>query len=44
MKTYYVCLNFLKVPGLNRIAKKLGIDCSPAVVGFDGHKGSVHPV
>lgn len=34
----------LQLPCLNRIAKKLGIDCSPAVVGFDGHKGSVHPV
>ncbi|XP_054710390.1 DNA repair protein complementing XP-C cells homolog isoform X2 [Uloborus diversus] len=34
----------LQIPCLNRIARKLGIDCSPAVVGFDGHKGSVHPV
>ncbi|KAF8788031.1 DNA repair protein complementing XP-C cells like protein [Argiope bruennichi] len=34
----------IQLPGINRVAKKLGIDCSPAVVGFDGHKGSVHPV
>ncbi|XP_042904947.1 DNA repair protein complementing XP-C cells homolog [Parasteatoda tepidariorum] len=34
----------LQIPCLNRIAKKLGIDCSAAVVGFDGHKGSIHPV
>ncbi|GFW30912.1 DNA repair protein complementing XP-C cells homolog [Trichonephila clavipes] len=34
----------LQLPGLNRVAKKLGIDCSSAVVGFDISKGSVHPV
>ncbi|XP_076334158.1 DNA repair protein complementing XP-C cells homolog isoform X2 [Tachypleus tridentatus] len=34
----------LQLPALNRIAKKLGIDCAPALVGFDGHGGGVHPV
>lgn len=32
------------VPGLLRIAKKLDIDCAPAVVGFDFHAGGSHPV
>lgn len=32
------------VPGLLRIAKKLNIDCAPAVVGFDFHAGGSHPV
>lgn len=27
-----------------RIAKKLNIDCAPAVVGFDFHAGGSHPV
>lgn len=35
---------FIKVPGLLRIAKKLNIDCAPAVVGFDFHAGGSHPV
>lgn len=30
--------------GLNRVCKRLGIDCAPAVVGFDFHSGSSHPV
>ncbi|GIX91651.1 DNA repair protein complementing XP-C cells homolog [Caerostris extrusa] len=34
----------LQLPGLNRIAKKLGIDCSSAVIGFDISKFSIHPV
>ncbi|XP_050530386.1 DNA repair protein complementing XP-C cells [Daktulosphaira vitifoliae] len=34
----------LKLPGLLRIAKKLNIDCAPAVVGFDFHSGGSHPV
>nr|CAD7200543.1 unnamed protein product [Timema douglasi] len=29
--------------GLNRVAKKLNIDCAPAVVGFDFHCGGSHP-
>lgn len=32
------------MPGLNRIAKKLNIDCAPAVVGFDFHSGWSHPM
>lgn len=32
------------VPSLNRICKKLGIDCAQAVTGFDFHGGSSHPV
>lgn len=37
---------WLKLPGLQRIANKLGIDCAAAVVGFDSHCGSYgsHPV
>lgn len=37
---------WLKLPGLQRIANKLGIDCAAAVVGFDNHCGSygAHPV
>ncbi|XP_055539258.1 DNA repair protein complementing XP-C cells homolog [Wyeomyia smithii] len=34
----------LQLPGLNRICKKLGIDCAQAVTGFDFHGGSSHPV
>jgi len=32
------------VPGLLRVAKKLNIDCAPAVIGFDFHAGGSHPV
>lgn len=38
---------WLKLPGLPRIANKLGIDCAAAVVGFDNHSSGgygVHPV
>lgn len=31
------------MPGLNKVARKLQIDCAPAVVGFDFHSGSSHP-
>ncbi|RZF32849.1 hypothetical protein LSTR_LSTR009400 [Laodelphax striatellus] len=34
----------LKLPGLNRVAKKLQIDCAAAVVGWDFHGGSSHVV
>lgn len=34
----------LKAPGLARVAAKLGIDCVPAVVGFEGHHRGCHPV
>lgn len=29
--------------GLNRICRKLGIDCANAVIGFDFHQGASHP-
>lgn len=32
------------VTGLNKVAKKLNIDCAPAMVGFDFHSGWTHPV
>lgn len=34
----------MQIPGLNRVARKLQIDCAPAVTGFDFHCGSSHPV
>ncbi|XP_050068452.1 DNA repair protein complementing XP-C cells homolog [Anopheles maculipalpis] len=34
----------LQLPGLNRICRKLRIDCAQAVTGFDFHGGSSHPV
>ncbi|XP_064482587.1 DNA repair protein complementing XP-C cells homolog [Ornithodoros turicata] len=34
----------LQVPGLCRVASKLGIDCAPAVIGFEGHHRGSHPV
>eukprot|EP00106_Octopus_bimaculoides_P009917 XP_014777359.1 PREDICTED: DNA repair protein complementing XP-C cells homolog [Octopus bimaculoides] len=34
----------LTEPGLNRVARKLGVDCAAAMVGWDFHGGSSHPV
>uniref|UniRef100_A0A6P7FG93 DNA repair protein complementing XP-C cells homolog n=1 Tax=Diabrotica virgifera virgifera TaxID=50390 RepID=A0A6P7FG93_DIAVI len=34
----------LQLPGLNKVAKKLNIDCASAIVGFDFHGGWSHPV
>ncbi|XP_011178716.2 DNA repair protein complementing XP-C cells homolog isoform X1 [Zeugodacus cucurbitae] len=34
----------LRLSGLNRICKKLGIDCAHAVIGFDFHQGACHPL
>ncbi|XP_078595136.1 DNA repair protein complementing XP-C cells homolog [Branchiostoma floridae x Branchiostoma japonicum] len=34
----------LQIPGLERVARKLDIDCAPAVTGFDFHSGFSHPV
>ncbi|KAJ8725025.1 hypothetical protein PYW07_015983 [Mythimna separata] len=34
----------VKLPGLNRVAKKLNIDCAPAMTGFDYSGGYCHPV
>ena len=31
-------------PGLNKVARKLGFDCAAAMVGWDFHGGSSHPV
>lgn len=33
----------LDLPGLQKVARKLSIDCPPAVVGFDFHGGWSHP-
>ena len=32
------------MPGLNRIAKKLGLDCVAAMTGWDHHSGYAHPI
>lgn len=32
------------MPGLNRVCKKLNVDCAPAVVGFDFSGGGSYPV
>ncbi|KAJ8726999.1 hypothetical protein PYW08_015396 [Mythimna loreyi] len=34
----------IKLPSLNRVAKKLNIDCAPAMTGFDYSGGYCHPV
>uniref|UniRef100_A0A8C4Q883 Uncharacterized protein n=1 Tax=Eptatretus burgeri TaxID=7764 RepID=A0A8C4Q883_EPTBU len=34
----------LTLPGLQRVARKLDIDCAAAVTGFDIHSGFSHPV
>uniref|UniRef100_A0A8C5Q6F4 XPC complex subunit, DNA damage recognition and repair factor n=1 Tax=Leptobrachium leishanense TaxID=445787 RepID=A0A8C5Q6F4_9ANUR len=34
----------LRVPNLHRVARKLDIDCVPAITGFDFHCGFSHPV
>ncbi|XP_068212328.1 DNA repair protein complementing XP-C cells homolog [Palaemon carinicauda] len=34
----------IPIAGLNRIAKKLNIDCASAITGFDFHSGWSHPV
>lgn len=34
----------IKLPNLNRVAKKLNIDCAPAMTGFDYNGGYCHPV
>ncbi|KAK2712997.1 DNA repair protein complementing XP-C cells homolog isoform X2 [Artemia franciscana] len=38
------CVHLPQMPLLNRVAKKLGIDCAPAMIGWDYHGGSSHPV
>ncbi|XP_050739957.1 DNA repair protein complementing XP-C cells homolog [Eriocheir sinensis] len=34
----------IPVAGINKVARKLKIDCAPAMVGFDFHSGFTHPV
>ncbi|KAL9915199.1 DNA repair protein complementing XP-C cells homolog isoform 1-T1 [Glossina fuscipes fuscipes] len=34
----------LRLPGLNRVCRKLGIDCANATIGFDFHQGACHPL
>ncbi|MGH0178546.1 UNVERIFIED_CONTAM: hypothetical protein FKN15_003317 [Acipenser sinensis] len=34
----------MQVSNLHKVARKLGIDCAPAVTGFDFHCGFSHPV
>ncbi|XP_070501886.1 DNA repair protein complementing XP-C cells homolog isoform X2 [Chironomus tepperi] len=34
----------LQLPGLNKVCRKLGIDCSQAIVGFDSSGGWPYPV
>lgn len=34
----------LQLPGLNKICRKLNIDCASAITGFDFHGGWSHPV
>lgn len=34
----------LHLPNLHRVARKLDIDCVPAITGFDFHGGYSHPV
>ncbi|XP_047989281.1 DNA repair protein complementing XP-C cells homolog [Leguminivora glycinivorella] len=34
----------IKLPGLNKVANKLNIDCAPALTGFDGNRGWPRPL
>lgn len=38
------CVHLKAMPNLNRVARKLNIDCVAAVVGFDAHGGFSHAV
>ena len=44
MYTFYFIRFLFVVPGLNKVCRKLGIDCAQAITGFDFHGGSSHPV
>lgn len=33
----------IQLPSLNRVCKKMNVDCAQAVVGFDFHSGASHP-
>lgn len=39
-----VSFQLISVLGLNKVARKLGIDCAPAMTGWDFHGGWSHPV
>ena len=34
----------LNLPGLNKVCKKIGVDCSVAITGFDSNGGWPYPV
>lgn len=38
------CVHLRGMPNLNRVARKLRVDCAAAVVGFDAHGGFSHAV
>ncbi len=40
---FYIIIIIL-VPGLNKVAKKLGIDCAPALIDFEFSGVGSHPV
>ena len=43
-KVICLLLYYISVPGLNKIAKKLDIDCAPAMVGWEQHAVFAHPL
>jgi len=38
------CHVSVEMPGLNKVARKLSVDCAPAMVGWDFHAGFNHPM
>jgi len=40
----YSCCLSVDLPGLNKVARKLNVDCPAAMVGWDFHGGVNHPV
>lgn len=44
MDTNFIYLCNVTVPNLMRVAKKLNIDCAPAMTGFEYNGGYSHPV
>jgi len=34
----------VEMPGLNKVARKLNVDCASAMVGWEFHGGINHPV
>lgn len=39
-----IFFKFIVVPGLNKVCRKMDIDCASAIVGFDFHGGWSHPM